>query len=70
MIGKKDMGDIGVLWWRRWKAGTSLEVQQLRLSASPAGGMGLTPGQGTKIPHATCVAKKWGGGGEQVKGKY
>ena len=36
------------------------EVQQLRLNASPAGGMGLTSGQGTKIPHVTCVAKKGG----------
>ena len=54
------MGDIGVLWVRRRKAGASLEVQQLRLNASPAGGMGLTSGQGTKIPHVTCVAKKGG----------
>ena len=27
-------------------------VQWLRLCASTAGGMGLIPGQGTKIPHA------------------
>ena len=34
-------------------AGTSLAVQWLRLHASNAGGEGSTPGQGTKIPHAT-----------------
>ena len=32
--------------------GTSLMVQWLRLQAANAGGMGLIPGQGTKIPHA------------------
>ena len=32
--------------------GTSLAVQGLRLHASNAEGMGLIPGQGTKIPHA------------------
>ena len=32
--------------------GTSLAVQWLRLHASIAGGMGLIPGQGTKIPRA------------------
>ena len=31
--------------------GTSLEVQWLRVCTSNAGGMGLIPGQGTKIPH-------------------
>ena len=31
--------------------GTSLAVQWLRLRASNAGGTGLTPGWGTKIPH-------------------
>ena len=35
------------------KCWTSLVVQWLRLSASTAGGMGLIPGQGTKIPYAT-----------------
>ena len=34
-------------------AGTSLVVQWLRLRASTAGGTGLIPGWGTKIPHAT-----------------
>ena len=33
--------------------GTSLVVQWLRLCASPPGGAGLIPGQGTKVPHAT-----------------
>ena len=32
--------------------GTSLVVQCLRLRTSPAGGTGLIPGQGNKIPHA------------------
>ena len=32
--------------------GTSLVVQWLQLRASNAGGKGLIPGQGTKIPHA------------------
>ena len=32
--------------------GTSLVVQWLRRHASPAGGAGSIPGQGTKIPHA------------------
>ena len=32
--------------------GTSLVIQWLRLYASTAGGMGLIPGWGTKIPHA------------------
>ena len=32
--------------------GTSLMAQWLRLRVSNAGGMGSTPGQGTKIPHA------------------
>ena len=43
--------------------GTPLAVQWLRLHASTAGGTGLIPGQGTKIPHATRCGKKkkkWG----------
>ena len=35
--------------------GTSLAVQWLRLRASTAGAMGLTPGWGTKIPHAAAA---------------
>ena len=33
-------------------AGNSLAVQWLGLRASAAGGVGLIPGRGTKIPHA------------------
>ena len=45
------MGNYNVLS-QTLMAGTSLEVQWLRLCALNAGGMGLIPGQGTKIPHA------------------
>ena len=38
--------------------GTSLAGQWLRLHASTAGGVGLIPGCGTKIPHATQHGKK------------
>lgn len=38
--------------------GTSLEVQQLSLCASNAGGIVLTPGQGTMFPHAAVKPKK------------
>ena len=38
--------------------GTSLVVQWLRLHASTAGGTGLTPGRGTKIPHAMWRSQK------------
>ena len=38
--------------------GTSLVVQWLRLHTSNAEGMGLIPGQGTKIPHATWCSQK------------
>ena len=38
--------------------GTSLAVQWLRLCASNAGDMGLIPGRGTKIPHATRHGQK------------
>ena len=37
---------------------TSLAVQQLRPHASNAGGVGLIPSPGTKIPHATRCGKK------------
>ena len=33
-------------------AGTSLVVQWLRLHVRNAGGLGLIPGRGTKIPHS------------------
>ena len=38
--------------------GASLAVQWLRLHASKAGDPGLTPGQGTKIPHSVARKKK------------
>ena len=38
--------------------GTSLVVQCLRLHASNAGGVGLIPGQGTKILHAKLCSQK------------
>ena len=38
---------------RKAELRTSLVVQWLRLHASNAGGVGLIPGRGTKIPHAT-----------------
>ena len=38
--------------------GSSPVVQWLRLCASNAGGMGLIPGQGTKILHASRCGKE------------
>ena len=38
--------------------GTSLVVQWLTLHAANAGGMGLIPGQATKIPHAMQCGQK------------
>ena len=38
--------------------GTSLVVQWLRFHASNAGGVGLGPGWGTKIPHAVRMHEK------------
>ena len=38
--------------------GTSLVVQWLRFHASNAGGMGLIPDWGTKIPHAMQCAQQ------------
>ena len=40
--------------------GTFLEVQWLRLHAPNVGGMGLIPGQGTKILHAMWQHQKKG----------
>ena len=37
---------------------TSLAVQRLKLRTSNAGGAGLIPGQGTKIPHAVWRGQK------------
>ena len=38
--------------------GTSLVVQWLRLCPSNAGAAGLTPGQGTNIPHDSWLGQK------------
>jgi len=38
--------------------GTLLEVQWLRFCTSTAGGMGLNPGWGIKIPYATHQGQK------------
>ena len=40
------------------KQRTFLAVQQLRLSSSTAGDVGLIPGQRAKIPHAMGKGKK------------
>ena len=40
------------------KTGTCLAVQWVRLCTSNAGGAGLVPGQGTKIPHGGKKKKK------------
>ena len=43
--------------YKKENVGTSLVVQWLRSSASSARGMGLFPGQGTKMPHAMWPKK-------------
>ena len=43
---------------RKNKEGTSLMVHWLKLSACTAGGMGSTPGWGTKILQATGCGQK------------
>ena len=55
-VGVKEAVDIG----------TSLLVQWLRLYASFAGGMGPTPGPGTKIPHALGHSQKKVYGSENI----
>ena len=40
------------------RLGNSLAVQWLRLHVPDAGGMGLIPGRGTKIPHAMWCGQK------------
>ena len=50
-------------WLRKWGLGNSLVVQWLGLRAFIAKGLGLTPGQGTKIP----VGKKKEGKRERKK---
>ena len=39
--------------------GNSLAVQWLRLHPSNAGNVGLVPGWGVMIPHATWYSQKW-----------
>ena len=43
----------GIILLLKAEYGISLVVQQLRLHAANAGGLGLIPGQETKIPHTT-----------------
>ena len=46
---------------RKGREGTSLVAHWLRLCAPTAGGSGLIPGQGTRIPHAAgCGPQKKG----------
>ena len=45
-------------WIKKIYIGTSLVAQWLRFCASTIGGVGLIPGQGTKIPHATWCGQK------------
>ena len=48
------------IWEDEKVLGSSLEAQSLRLCMVIAKGMGLIPGQGTKISHARSVAKNRG----------
>ena len=43
---------------KKYRCGASLVVQWLRLHPSIAGGTGLIPGLGTKIPHAAWYGQK------------
>ena len=56
-FGKQKAGRSRYYYAANWKTeiqgkypGTSLVAQGLGLCASPAGGIGLIPGRGTKIP--------------------
>ena len=44
--------------FKEFHCGTSLAVQWLRIHASNAGGLGLIPGRGIKIPHAPQRGQK------------
>ena len=64
------MGDIGMLWLRRWKARTSLEVQQLTQCFS-CRAHGFDPWSGSQDPTCylgsqTAEGKKWGKGSMRV----
>ena len=50
-----ERGDRYVNRLLKFVLGTSLVAQWLRLHASTAGAVGLTPGWGTKIPHAMLL---------------
>ena len=54
---------------KNWAKGTPLAVHWLRLRASPAGSMGLIPGQGTKILHARPHSQKKKNGAEKKERK-
>lgn len=51
------MGDLGMLWLRRWKVRTSLEVNSW-LSASPAGAHGFDPVREPKDPTCYLCSQK------------
>ena len=51
-------GERVSIWEDEKVLGSSLAAQSLRLCMVIAKGMGLIPGQGTKISHARSVAKK------------
>ena len=53
-------GDRVSVWEDEKVLGSSLAAQWLRLCMVIAKGMGLIPGQGTKISHASSAAKKRG----------
>ena len=49
---------LGIHYCKNEPAGSSLLVQWLTILAPSAEGLGLTPDQRTKIPHATCHGQK------------
>ena len=55
-LGREDSRNKGNT--RETGRGNSLEVQWLGLRASTAGGTGLVPGWGTKIPPVTWLGKQ------------
>ena len=57
-LGDCDGNSWGTGAIRNNEDGTSLAGQGLGLQASTAGGVGSTPGQGTKIPHILWHGQK------------
>lgn len=55
MLGDETNINLDVAFEGFW---TFLAVQWLRLCSSTAEGVGMIPGQGTKVPHAVQPAKK------------